>query len=283
MTSTDNETWDVVITAKRKWLGLDIKELRQYKDLVNLMIRREFVSVYKQTIFGPLWFIFQPLLSTFLYMFVFGNIAQMGTDSIPQPLFYFSGTMLWTFFATTLQKARIPSSTTRGCSEGLLSALHHADRLCCQRVFHTSDPVCRHDDFLHLLHSTGIILQSTGGCSLHRFTSSSWGCLGIGFGIMISALTTKYHDLRNLVSFGLSLLMYATPVVYPVSSIPIKWKLLFQLNPVTPALEMFRYSLFGKGSCDLNMWVFSLIVSVIVFLLGLMIFNHNEQTFVDVI
>jgi len=107
--------------------------------------------------------------------------------------------------------------------------------------------------------------------------------LGTGFGIMISALTTKYHDLRNLVSFGLSLLMYATPVVYPISSIPAQWKALFQINPVAPVIEMFRYSLFGKGSCNVKMWAYSLVASVVVFFLGLMIFNHNEQTFIDVV
>jgi lipopolysaccharide transport system permease protein len=109
------------------------------------------------------------------------------------------------------------------------------------------------------------------------------GLLGIGIGIMISAWTTKYHDLRNLVTFGLSLLMYATPVVYPVSSIPIRWKLLFQLNPVTPVIEMFRYSLFGKGSLDVKMWIYSLVASIVLFFLGLVIFNYNEQTFVDVV
>jgi len=109
------------------------------------------------------------------------------------------------------------------------------------------------------------------------------GLLGMGIGVMISAWTTKYHDLRNLVSFGLSLLMYATPVVYPVSSIPIRWKLLFQLNPVTPVIEMFRYSVFGKGSLDLKMWVYSLVASIVLFFLGLIIFNYNEQTFVDVV
>jgi len=284
MTSTDNETWDVVITAKRKWLGLDIKELRQYKDLVNLMIRREFVSVYKQTIFGPLWFIFQPLLSTFLYMFVFGNIAQMGTDSIPQPLFYFSGTMLWTFFATTLQKC----SDTFVNNAGLFGKVYFPRftmpiAYVANAFFTLLIQFAVMMIFYIYYIARGIIFTVNWWVLATPIYIIQLGLLGIGFGIMISALTTKYHDLRNLVSFGLSLLMYATPVVYPVSSIPIKWKLLFQLNPVTPALEMFRYSLFGKGSCDLKMWVFSLIVSVVVFLLGLMTFNHNEQTFVDVI
>jgi lipopolysaccharide transport system permease protein len=282
--TTDEESWDVLITAKRKWLGLNFRELHQYKDLVKLMIRREFVSVYKQTIFGPLWFVFQPLMSTFLYMFVFGNIAQMGTDEIPQALFYFSGTMLWTFFATTLQK----------CSDTFVNNAGLFGKIYFPRFIMPIAYVV--NAFFTLLIQFAVLIVfhiyyvARGG----TFNVSWWllvmpvyivqlGLLGIGFGIMISAWTTKYHDLRNLVSFGLSLLMYATPVVYPISSIPAQWKVLFQINPVAPVIEMFRYSLFGKGSCDLKMWAYSLVVSVVVFLLGLMTFNHNEQTFVDVI
>lgn len=277
-------SWDVVITAKSRWFNLNIRELRQYKDLVKLMIRREFVSVYKQTIFGPLWFVFQPLMSTFLYMFVFGNIAKTGTDNIPQTLFYFSGTMLWTFFATTLQQ----------CSDTFINNAGLFGKVYFPRF--TMPIAYVANAFFTLLIQFAVMIgfyiyYIARGVS---FVVGWWmlatplyivqlGLLGIGFGIMVSALTTKYHDLRNLVSFGLSLLMYATPVVYPVSSIPVRWKLLFQLNPVTPAIEMFRYSLFGKGSCSIKMWVYSLVASVLIFLIGLMAFNHNEQTFVDVV
>ena len=248
------------------------------------MIRREFVSVYKQTIFGPLWFVFQPLMSTFLYMFVFGNIAQMGTDEIPQALFYFSGTMLWTFFATTLQK----------CSDTFVNNAGLFGKIYFPRFIMPIAYVVNAFFTLLIQFAVLIVFHIYYVARGVTFNVSWWllatpvyivqlGLLGIGFGIMISAWTTKYHDLRNLVSFGLSLLMYATPVVYPISSIPAQWKVLFQINPVAPVIEMFRYSLFGKGSCDLKMWAYSLVVSVVVFLLGLMTFNHNEQTFVDVI
>jgi lipopolysaccharide transport system permease protein len=284
MAATDNEEWDVVISAKRKRLGFDFKELRQYKDLVKLMIRREFVSVYKQTIFGPLWFVLQPLMSTFLYMFVFGNIAQMGTDGIPQPLFYFSGTMLWTFFATTLQKC----SDTFVNNSGLFGKVYFPR--------FTMPIAYMVNAFFTLCIQFAVMMIFYGYYFLNgfHFTPTWWivatplyifqlALLGMGLGIMISALTTKYRDLRNLVSFGLSLLMYATPVVYPISSVPIKWKLLFQLNPVTPIIEMFRFSFFGNGNYDIRMWTYSLVVSVVVFLIGLMTFNHNEQTFIDVV
>jgi lipopolysaccharide transport system permease protein len=284
MTSRDNEEWDVVISAKRKRLGLDFKELRQYKDLVKLMIRREFVSVYKQTIFGPLWFVLQPLMSTFLYMFVFGGIAQMGTDGIPQPLFYFSGTMLWTFFATTLQK----------CSDTFVNNAGLFGKVYFPRFTMPIAYVVNAFFTLCIQFAVMMIFYVYYFLNGFHFTPTWWivvtplyifqlALLGMGFGIMTSALTTKYRDLRNLVSFGLSLLMYATPVVYPISSVPIKWKLLFQINPVTPIIEMFRFSFFGNGNYDIRMWIYSFVVSVVVFLIGLMTFNHNEQTFIDVV
>ncbi|GAB6276946.1 MAG: ABC transporter permease [Rectinema sp.] len=284
MAATDNEEWDVVISAKRKRLGLDFKELRQYKDLVKLMIRREFVSVYKQTIFGPLWFILQPLMSTFLYMFVFGDIAQMGTDGIPQPLFYFSGTMLWTFFATTLQK----------CSDTFVNNAGLFGKVYFPRFTMPIAYVVNAFFTLCIQFAVMMIFYVYYFLNGFHFTPTWWivvtplyifqlALLGMGFGIMTSALTTKYRDLRNLVSFGLSLLMYATPVVYPISSVPIKWKLLFQINPVTPIIEMFRFSFFGNGNYDIRMWIYSFVVSVVVFLIGLMTFNHNEQTFIDVV
>jgi len=280
----DNEAWDVVITPKKAWLGLNLKELRQYKDLITLMIRREFVSIYKQTIFGPLWFVFQPLMSTFLYMFVFGNIAQMGTDEIPQALFYFSGTMLWTFFATTLQK----------CSDTFVNNAGLFGKVYFPRLTMPIAYVANAFFTLLIQFAVMLIFYVYYLANGVQFSISWWvlttpiyilqlALLGTGFGIMISALTTKYHDLRNLVSFGLSLLMYATPVVYPISSIPAQWKALFQINPVAPVIEMFRLFPFGKGSCNVKMWAYSLVASVVVFFLGLMIFNHNEQTFIDVV
>jgi len=278
------ENWDVVITAKNKLFNLNLKELRDYKDLVKLMIRREFVSVYKQTIFGPLWFVFQPLMSTFLYMFVFGNIAQMGTDNIPQALFYFSGTMLWTFFATTLQKC----SDTFINNAGLFGKVYFPRfTMPIAYVANAFFTLLIQFGFMMIFYfyylARGVTFAVPWWIVMTPVYILQLGLLGIGIGIMISAWTTKYHDLRNLVSFGLSLLMYATPVVYPVSSIPIRWKLLFQINPVTPAIEMFRYSLFGKGSLDVKMWIYSLVASIVLFFLGLVIFNYNEQTFVDVV
>jgi lipopolysaccharide transport system permease protein len=280
----EEEKWDLVINADKNLISFDIKEIFHYKDLIKLMIRRDFVSVYKQTIFGPLWFVFQPLMSTYMYMFVFGNIAQLGTDGIPQPLFYFSGTMLWAFFATTLQK----SSDTFVNNAGLFGKVYFP---------RFTMPITY---MVNALFTFGIqfgfmlIFYAYYLITGYHFIPTLWilatplyivqlAMLGMGFGIMTSALTTKYRDLRNLVSFGLSIMMYATPVLYPISNVPEKWKLLFQLNPVTPIIEMFRYSFLGNGNHNIIMWLYSLTACVVMFWLGLVTFTHNEKTFIDVI
>ncbi|OQC74051.1 MAG: Teichoic acid translocation permease protein TagG [Spirochaetes bacterium ADurb.Bin001] len=279
-----DESWDVTINAQKSLFHFDFKELFQYKDLIKLLIRRDFVSVYKQTIFGPLWFVFQPLMSTLIYMFVFGNIAQLGTDGIPQPLFYFSGTMLWTFFATNLQK----SSDTFVNNAGLFGKVYFPRfalpisymvnalftlgiQFACMMVF-----------YVYYL-ATGYHFVPTAWILATPLYIIQLAMLGMGFGLLTSALTTKYHDLRNLVNFGLSILMYATPVVYPISNVPEKWKLLFQINPITPVIEMFRFSFLGNGNHDIHIWLYSLVASFIVFWIGLATFTYNEKTFIDVI
>jgi len=202
----------------------------------------------------------------------------------PQPLFYFSGTMLWTFFATTLQK----------CSDTFVNNAGLFGKVYFPRFTMPIAYVVNAFFTLCIQFAVMMIFYVYYFLNGFHFTPTWWivvtplyifqlALLGMGFGIMTSALTTKYRDLRNLVSFGLSLLMYATPVVYPISSVPIKWKLLFQINPVTPIIEMFRFSFFGNGNYDIRMWIYSFVVSVVVFLIGLMTFNHNEQTFIDVV
>jgi lipopolysaccharide transport system permease protein len=284
MIDTDDDKWDLIISSEKNLISFDFMEILHYKDLIKLMIRRDFVSVYKQTIFGPLWFVFQPLMSTLVYMFVFGNIAQLGTDGIPQPLFYFSGTMLWSFFATTLQKC----SDTFVNNAGLFGKVYFP-RFTMPITYMVNSLFTLGIQFGFML-IFYLYYLITG----YSFIPTIWilatpifivqlAMLGMGFGIMTSAITTKYRDLRNLVSFGLSILMYATPVVYPISNVPPKWKLLFQLNPVSPVIEMFRYSFLGSGNHDVLMLLYSLVASIIVFWIGLVTFSRNEKTFIDVI
>jgi lipopolysaccharide transport system permease protein len=284
MSSQEKENWDLVITSNKNLLSFDLKELLQYKDLLKLMIRRDFVSVYKQTIFGPLWFVVQPLLSTFMYIFVFSGIARLGTDGIPLPLFYFSGTMLWTLFATILQK----SSDTFYANAGLFGKVYFPritmPLTYAVNAFYTMliQFACMLIFYIYYLFR-GFHFVLTWWILATPVYVLQLGLLGLGFGIMISAVTTKYRDLRNLVPFGLSLLMFATPVVYPISQIPVKWRFLFKLNPITPVIEMFRYSFLGNGNHSLKMWLYSFVASILVFWLGLVVFTRNEKSFIDVV
>jgi lipopolysaccharide transport system permease protein len=278
------EDWDLVITPKDKVLWLDIKELVQYRDLLNLLIRRDFVSMYKQTILGPLWFVFQPLMSTIMYMFVFGSIAQMGTDGIPQPLFYFTGTMLWTFFSITLTKCQ----DTFNSNAGLFGKVYFprftmpiAYTVNCFFTFIIQFIFLVIFYVFYLI--TGTAVHPTWWILFTPVLIIQVALLGMGIGILISALTTKYKDLRQLVSFGLGLLMYATPIVYPLSKIPAKWKVVFLVNPVTSIVEMFRYAFLGNGMHNFWIWGSSFAATLLIFWLGVITFNHNEKTFIDVI
>jgi lipopolysaccharide transport system permease protein len=278
------EDWDLVITPKNKLLWLDIKEIVQYKDLLFLLIRRDFVSVYKQTILGPLWFVFQPIVSTIMYMFVFGSIAKMGTDGIPQPLFYFTGNMLWTFFSNTLTKCQ----DTFNANAGLFGKVYFPRfTIPISYTVNSFFTFLIQFAFLTIFYVfyliSGTAVTPTWWIFLTPVLILQTALLGMGIGILISALTTKYRDLRQLVSFGLGILMYATPVVYPLSNVPGQWKLLFYLNPMTPVFEMFRYAFLGKGMHNIWMWSASLIATLLIFWLGVVTFNHNEKTFIDVI
>lgn len=279
-----DDQWDLVITPNDRLLSFDFKELLHYRDLVGLLIRRDFVSVYKQTIFGPLWFLFQPIMSTLMYMFVFGGIAQLGTDGIPGPLFYFSGTMLWTFFAQTLQK----SSDTFYANANLYGKVYFP-RFSMPIVYVVNNFFTLAIQFAFMLVFyvyylvTGFAFRPTWWILALPVFVVQLAMMGLGIGIMISAFTTKYRDLRNFVPIGLSLAMYLTPVMYPMSQVPPHLLRYFKINPVTPVFEMFRYALLGAGNHSLKMWGASLVITVVVFWLGLVTFNHNEKTFVDVV
>ncbi|MGA2545242.1 MAG: ABC transporter permease [Rectinemataceae bacterium] len=276
--------WDLIITPKDKVLGLDLKELFQYKDLLGLLIRRDFVSVYKQTILGPIWFVFQPLMSTIMYMFVFGSIAKMGTDGIPQPLFYFAGTMLWAFFSGTFLKCQDTFINNAGLFGKVYFPRFTMPIAYTVNSFFTFMIQFTFMIIFYVFYLvTGTSVRPTIWILFTPVLIVQLALLGMGIGILISALTTKYRDLRQLVSFAIGLLMYMTPVVYPLSKIPEKWKIFFFVNPLTPIFEMFRFAFLGSGTHDLAIWGVSMVATLLLFWLGVVTFNHNEKTFVDVI
>lgn len=279
----DND-WTLVIRPQRGWLDLRLGELWRYRYLVMLFVRRDFVSVYKQTILGPLWYLIQPLLTTITFTIVFGNIARLPTDGLPQFLFYMSGTVIWAYFADCMTK----TSNTFVQNASLFGKVYFP-RLAVPVSILISGMIAFGIQFLFFLGFMGYFLLR--GTPLHP---NAWilltpllvlmmAGLGLGFGIIISSLTTKYRDLRFLVQFGVQLWMYGTPVIYSMSSIPERFQPLIAANPLTPIVEAFRYAYLGSGSPSLNQLLYSFGFMVVVVLVGAIIFNRIEATFMDTV
>lgn len=284
MAAVETEKWDLIIEPKRNLLDLRLGELWKYRDLVLLFVRRDFVSVYKQTILGPLWYLIQPLLTTLTFTVIFGNIAQLPTDGLPQFLFYMSGIVIWTYFADCL----IKTSNTFVNNANLFGKVYFP-RLAVPVSILISNLITFTIQFgLFLLFVAYFALRgSTIQPNLWILSTPLllliMAGLGLGFGILISAMTTKYRDLRFLVSFGVTLLMYATPVIWPVSMIPERYQFLIKLNPMTPIVETFRYAFLGAGSINPLELVYSFGFMVVTVILGSVVFNRVEATFMDTV
>jgi lipopolysaccharide transport system permease protein len=280
----ENENWDMVIEPQRGLFELRLSELWRYKDLVRLFVRRDFVSVYKQTILGPLWYLIQPVLTTIIFTVIFGQIASLPTDGLPQFLFYLSGTVIWSYFASCLTK----TSDTFVGNAGLFGKVYFP-RLAVPISILLSNLVAFIIQFALFLifviffARTDNSVQPNWWILLMPILVFMMAGLGLGLGIIISSLTTKYRDLRFLVSFGTQLLMYATPVIYPVSSVPERFHWMIQANPMTSIVEAFRYAFLGAGTVNLIGLLYSFIFMLVIVSLGTVIFNRIEQTFMDTV
>ncbi|MBQ9494583.1 MAG: ABC transporter permease [Treponema sp.] len=282
--SLEKECWTKVITARHRLLDLHLRDVYRYRDLIVMFIKRDFVVQYKQTILGPLWYLIQPIMSSIVYIFVFGRLANIGTDGVPPMMFYFGGTMLWTYFTSCLTGASnvfisnqnifskvyfprltVPISTTAG----------HVIKLLIQSVLLAVFYV------YYMLH--GEAVRPTWWLFAFPLIVLWIGTLGTSVGLIVSSLTTKYRDLVHLLTFGIQLSMYATPVVYPLSEAPQKFFWVFYANPMSAPMELFRVWAYGAGSVPLNMLLVSLGVTAACAFFGLMLFVKNERSFVDVI
>lgn len=275
----------MVIEPQRSLLDLRLGELWRYKDLVMLFVRRDFVSVYKQTILGPIWYLIQPLLTTLTFTFIFGSVASLPTDGLPQFLFYMSGTVVWSYFASCLTK----TSETFVQNANLFGKVYFP-RLAVPVSILISNLITFLIQFgMFLVFVLFFILRGTSiqpnwlWVALSPILMLMMAGLGLGFGIIISSLTTKYRDLRFLVQFGVQLLMYATPVIYPASTIPARFQWVIQANPMTSVIEAFRYAFLGAGTVDLNHLLYSFGFMLVVVIIGSIIFNRVEQTFMDTV
>ena len=278
------QDWTMVISSRSGWLDIDLKELWRYRDLILLFVRRDFVAIYKQTILGPLWFLLQPLFSTIVFTVVFGKIANIPTDGLPQPLFYMSGIVAWNYFANCLTA----TSSTFVTNAGIFGKVYFPRLTVPLSVVITNLLtfliqfalfLC----FLLFFYLRGTAVKPNAFIFLVPFLILQMGMLGLGFGTLVSSLTTKYRDLTFVITFGVQLWMYATPIVYPMSQIPERWQWLFAINPMAAIIETFRYAFLGAGSIRPLHLGTSLVVTVVVLILSIILFRRIEKTFMDTI
>lgn len=284
---TPPDDWTLIIEPKDKLLSLNLKEIWRYKDLLEMYIKRDIVTFYKQTILGPLWFFIQPIFTTIVFMFVFGGLAKIPTDGIPQALFYLSGITLWNYFSESLTKTAdtfltnqaifgkvyfprliAPLSTT---ITGLIKMFIQYALFAVLYIYFVVKGVPVRPNLYALLFPVLILILAF---------------LSLGFGIIISSMTTKYRDLKFLITFAVQLWMYATPVIYPLSVMEGSYKKymwFIQANPVTSVIETFRFGFLGQGTFTWLSLGYSALFSILILLIGIIVFNKVERSFMDVI
>ena len=280
------EHWDLVIEPRSNIFQLHLKELWNYRYLLVMFVKRDIVSVYKQTVLGPVWFFIQPILTTITYVVVFGNIAKISTDGLPQILFYLAGITVWNYFSETLSA----TSNTFLVNANIFGKVYFP-RLILPLSKVISGLIKFSIQFL--LFTLTLIYYLLKGSSVHP---DIWGILiftpfiliimaglGLGLGLILSAMTTKYRDLNFLISFGIQLGMYATPVIYPLSAIHSKYKKVVIANPMSSLVEAFRKIYLGAGELRLSGLVYSLCCTIIILIFGIIIFNKVERTFMDTV
>lgn len=283
--TSPTEHWDLIIEPKGSFLNLNLKEVWRYRDLLVLFVRRDFVASFKQTILGPLWHVIQPVLTTIMFLFVFGKIAKIPTDGVPAVLFYMSGISIWNYFSSCL----LQTSGTFTANAGMFGKVYFPRLVIPLSVVASS--------IVKLGIQFGLLVAVFIYYALHGYTFHfTWALLllpvlvimmallGLGLGIIFSSLTTKYRDFAVLLSFGMQLFMYATPIAYPLSYLQNKsYKWILEINPLTSIVEMYRYALFGQGVFTLTSVTYTCVFIVIVVLGGIVLFNKVERTFIDTV
>lgn len=284
MTPTE-EQWDLEIQPTSGLLELNWRELWQYRDLIVLFVRRDVVASYKQTILGPLWFFIQPILTTATYVIIFGNIAGISTGGMPKILFYLAGITLWNYFQECLMK----TSDTFILNQNLFGKVYFP-RLAAPVSIVVSNLFKFFIQlglflavWMYFLWQPDTAIQPNQTLLLFPLYVLLMSGLGFSFGVLISSLTTKYRDLRFLVQFSVQLLMYATPVVYPLAIAPEKYRWLLLLNPITSVVEAFRYSFTGQGYFSWQGLGYSTLFMVVALLVSILVFNRVEKTFMDTV
>jgi lipopolysaccharide transport system permease protein len=280
----DREPWSLVIRPRRGWFEFNLDELWRYRDLIVLFVWRDFVAQYKQTILGPLWYIIQPLLMSLTFTVVFGRLAGMSTDGVNDFLFYMAGTVVWSYFAACLTKtANTFTGNVAIFGKVYFPRLIVPVSVLISNLIAFALQLALFFAFLIYFVASGAEVRPNAWLLSLPLLVLLMAALGLGIGIIVSSLTTRYRDLQFLVTFGTQLLMFATPVIYPLSSVPDKYRWLAVANPMTPVIETFRYAFLGNGTFDLTHLAYSGGAAAFVLLVGILIFNRVEQTFMDTV
>lgn len=280
----ETETYAHSITVKDSLFDLRLREIWQYRDLLVLFVRRDFVAKYKQTILGPVWFFIQPIFQTAVLAIVFGQMAGLSTDGIPPILFYLAGITAWNYFSNCLRA----TSNTFAANASLFGKVYFPRAITPLSVVISNLIQFGIGLLLFLVlyayfTLTGSTFQYNGLVALMPFLVILMGFMGLGLGMLVSALTTKYRDLQYLVEFGMQLLMYATPVIIPLSAVPEKYKFIMLLNPMTGIIETVKFGFFGTGTFSWGLVGYSTVFTIVAFLVGLLIFNKTEKNFMDTV
>lgn len=282
--SLADNLWDEVISRKSAWWSINLKEIWTYRDLLILFVKRDFVSVYKQTILGPLWFFIQPIITTLVFTLIFSKLASIPTDGIPSSLFYLAGITAWNYFADCLNT----TSNTFNSNKDIFGKVYFP-----RLIVPLSIVISNLIKFLiqFILFLAVLFYYTIIGTAIHMnlmilltpILILMMAGLGLGFGMIISSLTTKYRDLQFLVIFGVQLLMYGTPVVYPLSLMSEKYRWLLLLNPMTAIIETFKLAFLGAGTIESFHLIYSFLFMVVLLIIGIITFHRVEKNFMDTI
>lgn len=280
----DNENWDGIIKPQSSLFEIDLAEIWRYRDLMMMFVKRDIVTFYKQTILGPLWFFIQPLFTTLMFIVIFGGMAGISTNGLPQGLFYMAGILCWNYFSDCMNR----TSTTFKDNQNIFGKVYFP-RIVVPISIIVSNLVRFAIQFLLFIGfyiyylAKGVAIQPNAGILLFPVLIVIMAGLALGFGMIITALTTKYKDLTFLVQFGVQLWMYATPIIYPLSAAPEKYRWLVVANPMTAVVETFKYGFLNQDSFNIYHLVYSFGFMVVLLITGIVIFNKVEKGFMDTV
>lgn len=280
----NTDDWDQIIEPQGKLLNIKLGELWRYRDLIYLFVRRDFVAQYKQTILGPAWHILQPLLTTIVFTIVFGRIAKIPTDGVPPFVFFLSGTVIWTYFANVITDTSVTfSKNAHVFGKVYFPRLVTPIATTLSKLIAFSIQFLFFIAYLSYLNLTGVSISPNLWVLATPALLLALALLALSCGLLITAMTTRYQDLAVLVSFGVQLAMYASPVIYPISSLPEKWQFWANLNPIAPILECFRFAFLGVGQFQAQQLIYSGVIISLMFIFSAIVFSRVERTFADTI